>query len=147
MSGLSDAVSSDWKGGYAWRPFAIKSTTREFRYSRRAIGSGQKAIPSNISAVWTPGFEESLIGGVLQGRKQFDPRGASAICRRKMWELAVRVAGVLGVVVLRGVLEAGTYDGVKEHGVFGERRRVKADVVAAGLQGWVRNTGDGGWGT
>ena len=45
-------------------------------------------MPSNLCAVVTPQKQEILINGVLQGRKQEDPRGASCVSRRKMWEAA-----------------------------------------------------------
>ena len=41
----------------------------------------------NISGVWTLGLQETLINGVLQGRKQTDPKGASALSKAKIWEL------------------------------------------------------------
>ncbi|KAF2824793.1 adenosine-deaminase [Ophiobolus disseminans] len=145
MRGLEDSVVEKWRGGYGWKAFEVKGTEREFKHSRRSIGPGEKAIPSNISAVWTPGFQESVIGGVLQGRKQLDPRGASAICKRGMWGVGVRLAGLVGGEVLRRVLGARTYGEMKACGVFDARRRVKGDVIDKGLRGWVRNTRDGDW--
>jgi tRNA-specific adenosine deaminase 1 len=40
---------------------------------------------------------ETLINGVLQGRKQFDPRGASSVSRRSMALAAVAVLARLGL--------------------------------------------------
>ncbi|KAF2029347.1 hypothetical protein EK21DRAFT_67970 [Setomelanomma holmii] len=145
LKDLSDEAIAKWNGGYAWTPFAVKSTKREFAWSRRAVLPSQKPMPSNLSAVWTPSWQETLIGGVLQGRKQLDPRGASAICRRSMWKTAVRVAGVVGVVgvpMLASVLGKRRYEDVKSDEVFEARKRVKRDVKSAGLKGWIMNVGD-----
>lgn len=127
-----------------WRPFEVKPTSREFTWSRRNIPLGQRAVPSNLSAVYTPAWQETLIGGVMQGRKQFDPRGASAICRRSMWA-AAQVVGLVGLPMLASVLGKRRYGDVKGDEVFGERKRVKEDVKEGGLKGWVRNVGDDGF--
>ncbi|KAJ4360938.1 uncharacterized protein N0V89_001507 [Didymosphaeria variabile] len=111
--------ASAWDGGYLWRPFSVLPTSREFAWSRRMVPTEMKAMSSNLSAVWTPGWQESLIGGVLQGRKQFDPRGASRICRRGLWEVAVRVAGIVGVPALVQMLGKQTYAKVKEGRCWG----------------------------
>ncbi|KAH7082194.1 adenosine deaminase/editase [Paraphoma chrysanthemicola] len=142
LKSLSDDTVASWKGGYTWNSFTIQPTTREFKWSRRAVLPTQKAVASNLSAIWTPSWQETLIGGVLQGRKQFDPRGASAICRRSIWKTAVEVAGIVGVPLLAGTLEKRTYEDVKTDEVFQARKKVKHDVKHAGLQGWIRNAGD-----
>lgn len=104
---------------------------------------GEKAVPSNLSAVWTPTWQETLIGGVLQGRKQGDVRGASRICRKRMWGFAMRIAGVVEAVVGgRRVLGKRTYGEVRTDEVFDARTRVKEDMKSGGLQGWVGNRGD-----
>ncbi|OAG06499.1 uncharacterized protein CC84DRAFT_1146686, partial [Paraphaeosphaeria sporulosa] len=103
-----------WGGGYRWSPFSVLSTSREFAWSRRMVPPSSKAVSSNLSAVWTPSWQETVIGGVLQGRKQFDPRGASRICRRGLWEGAVRVATVGGISALTHILEMSAYKDVKE---------------------------------
>ncbi|KAF2449769.1 hypothetical protein P171DRAFT_427928 [Karstenula rhodostoma CBS 690.94] len=135
-----------WEGGYRWSAFSVVGTTREFVWSRRMVPPAARAASSNLSAVWTPAWQETVIGGVLQGRKQFDPRGASRICRRGMWEVAVRVAAGVGVSALCEVLGKKEYRDVKEGDVLGARRRVKEDVKKVGLSGWVENRGDDGFG-
>ncbi|CBY00524.1 similar to tRNA-specific adenosine deaminase [Plenodomus lingam JN3] len=143
LGALSDAKIQGWKGGYKFRPFEVMSTTREFRCCRRAVLRGEKAVPSNLSAVWTPTWQETLIGGVLQGRKQGDVRGASRICRKRMWGFAMRIAGVVEAVVGgRRVLGKRTYGEVRTDEVFDARTRVKEDMKSGGLQGWVGNRGD-----
>lgn len=101
-------------------------------------------MASNLSAVWTPVWEETLIGGVLQGRKQFDVRGASRICRRGMWKAAVQVAALAGVAVVSDRLGKRRYGELKD-GEGSARKRVKEDVKGV-LGGWVTNTGDDEWG-
>jgi tRNA-specific adenosine deaminase 1 len=139
---LAPISGEKWKGGYIWSPFTIKPTTREFEWSRRNIAPGQKAVPSNLSAVYTPAWQETLIGGVLQGRKQLDPRGASAVCRRSTWNAAVKVAAAGCVPIVMNVLGRRKYEEVKGDEVFEERRKVKEEVKMGGLKGWTKNEGD-----
>jgi tRNA-specific adenosine deaminase 1 len=106
------------------------------------VHSIDKAIPSNLSAVWTPQGQETLIGGALQGRKQFDPRGASSVCRSGLWRVALQVAGLAGMPVLVEVLGRSSYKEVKEAGLLMARKQVKGDAIRGGLEGWVRNNGD-----
>ncbi|KAI9774376.1 MAG: hypothetical protein M1840_004270 [Geoglossum simile] len=132
-----------WRGGYGFRPFAVRTTSREFRFSRRSAMANKKLAASNISAVWTPALQETLIGGVLQGRKQFDPRGASQICRRQMWRAAVDVVALCGLAGLEGVTVNGSYGIFKERSDFlKERRVVKSEATAEALSRWIRNCGD-----
>ncbi|KAF2020612.1 hypothetical protein BU24DRAFT_3956 [Aaosphaeria arxii CBS 175.79] len=143
-SGRMSAVDEErWKGGYRFQPFAVRPTAREFAHSRRSVPALEKAVPCNISAVHTPHFQETLIGGVLQGRKQFDPRGASQICRTSMWRGVLEVASMLAVTRVVAALGKRTYADVKGSGVLGARRVVKDDVRREALAGWVRNGGDG----
>jgi tRNA-specific adenosine deaminase 1 len=136
---LSGVLDEGWEGGYRWQCFEVKATSREFSWSRRNIASSEKAVASNISAVWTPTWQETLIGGVLQGRKQLDPRGASRICRRGMWGTAVQVVGLVGVTVLG----KRSYEEMKGDNMFDKRRKVKDDIKTGALKGWVSNRGDG----
>jgi tRNA-specific adenosine deaminase 1 len=145
-------VSGRCEGGYRFKGLLVRGTRREFEFSRRrrenggveAGEGGQEVqlVPSNLAAAWTPYGDESLIGGVLQGRKQFDPRGASMICRKRMWELAAEVAAIVDVPDITRALRAGLYELVKASGLLEERRRVKAEVKEKALKGWVRNEGD-----
>jgi tRNA-specific adenosine deaminase 1 len=143
---LADSRTSEWLAGYKFRPFTVKPTTKEFAWSRRALAAEETAVPSNLSAVWTPHWQETLIGGVLQGRKQLDPRGASRICRRALWIESVRVAGMLSGAAVTAVLGAKkTYAEMKSSSpLLEERNRVKTDVKAV-LKAWPKNTGDEDW--
>ncbi|KAI1488386.1 hypothetical protein F5X96DRAFT_85592 [Biscogniauxia mediterranea] len=106
------AVICCWPGGYAFHPFAVTTTGREFRFSRRSVaarasinngGGGGGITSSNLAVAWTgPGSAtaaagqlESTLSGVLQGRRQADPRGASFASRRRLWSLAAEVADLL----------------------------------------------------
>ena len=133
-----------WPGGYSFRPFRVETTTREFAYSRRNATSGQKLVPSNISAVWTPNWQETLIGGVVQGKRQGDSKAASKICRRAMWKVVAEIAIASGVLILAKNLSlAGNkYDAWKEGVALKNRRAVKEDVKRDVLKGWIKNVGD-----
>ena len=71
-------------------------------YSRRAEAHKTKTIEyvsSNISTSWVRGDGksggETLVNGALQGRKQFDVKGASRVCRRRGWKLGLEVLGAI----------------------------------------------------
>jgi tRNA-specific adenosine deaminase 1 len=146
-SGRLRGLSHDtWKKGYRFKGFDVKPTNQEFTWSRRAMSPTEKAVPSNLSAVWTPHWQETLIGGVLQGRKQLDARGASKICRRGLWMEAVRLVGTLGgAALLSTVLRERKYEEIKGSEMLEERTKVKEDVKKV-LNGWVENAGDDNWG-
>lgn len=131
-----------WNSGYAFKPFRVVPTSREFPFSRR---SGNDVVPSNLASSWTPNGSETLIGGTLQGRRQFDVRGASRVCKKKMWKLALEVAVVAGVPAVEGCLRVGKYGDVKSGELLEGRRKVKKEVREV-LGGWVRNEGGEGFG-
>jgi tRNA-specific adenosine deaminase 1 len=148
-------------GGYSFQDFKMITTTREFAYSRRdAEGSpllSDAISPSNIAASWSPYFEETLIGGVLQGRKQNDPKGASVVCKRRMWELARDITRLLHLESsssvensLSHVGEGGegdprkTYEDMKQGQLLQDRMTAKTNARAT-LKGWARNDGDEGF--
>lgn len=147
MEGL---VGRKWEGGYGFSPFVVTTTEREFWYSKRAVAErSERSGASGLAAAWSKrGLEEGLVGGVLQGRKQFDHRGASGTSgtsRRRMWELALDVARIddgEGSGDIRRELEKRCYGDVKEGSLLGDRSKVKDVVRAEALKGWVRNEGD-----
>ena len=90
-----------------------------------------------------------MINGAKQGRKQFDPRGASAISRRGIWQLASKIVVMLaatgGVPVidkLSSAFNAETYNALKKDALLRDRRKVKHEVVDEALRGWTRNAED-----
>ncbi|OCL08391.1 hypothetical protein AOQ84DRAFT_340437 [Glonium stellatum] len=148
MSDITPSMTTKWVSqgsGYGFHPFKIETVDREFAYSRRSLPSSRAPIASNISAVYTPHFQETLIGGVLQGRKQFDPRGASRLCRKSMWKAAADAAALLAIPVLVKATTGVTYQDIKAGGLLSGRRCVKEDVKGKDgpLKGWLRNEGDG----
>ncbi|AEO65309.1 uncharacterized protein THITE_2112167 [Thermothielavioides terrestris NRRL 8126] len=149
MAAVSGRV---WDGtGYGFVPLRVVTTKKEFEFSRRSLtaaanGGGEiKLAASNLAVAWTRNgeVEEGLIGGVLQGRKAFDVKGASLTSRRKMWAAAVEVAAALGDEEIARALGKDTYDGVKEGPLLASRRIVKQEVREEALKGWQRNVGDG----
>lgn len=125
----------------------MRETAREFRYSRRFDRGvvGEDFVSSNVSAVWMRGGEsETLINGTLQGRKQFDARGASMLCRRKMWALGIKIVGAAvgmqGGQSVKAALDVKTYREVKMSKLLEKRRKVKEEVRQV-LGGWIRNEG------
>ncbi|OLN86135.1 tRNA-specific adenosine deaminase 1 [Colletotrichum chlorophyti] len=142
-------AGQEWKGGYGFRPFDFRTTTREFEFSKRSVQArAERIAASNLAAAWTVGgVEEGSMGGVLQGRKAFDAKGASMLSRRRVWELALEIArGLEDGAVLRGALEVETYAQVKEGELLMHRRQVKEEARKKALPGWAINVGDDGFG-
>ncbi|KAL8959658.1 MAG: hypothetical protein Q9193_003515 [Seirophora villosa] len=133
-----------WPGGYAFRPFRVGTTDREFAYSRRSKPASSKELrTSNVAAVWNPRLRESLVVGRLQGRQRLDPKGASAICSKRMSTTVLQVLAALGTPdFLREISESSRVKAWKQSLLLSDRRGVKADVRAKALEGWIRNEGD-----
>ncbi|KAK8170156.1 adenosine deaminase/editase [Phyllosticta citrichinensis] len=152
MSTLSPELTHSWvQGGYEFRPFEVCTTVREFAWSRRSGQlQNQKLVPSNISALYTTHHKETLINGVLQGRKQNDPRGASVISRCGFWKSAVEVAKQLPHVHVKAELvkvlsSSSDYGVLKRTKLLQLRQRVKDDCKETVLKGWVPNENDDGF--
>ncbi|CAG8962485.1 hypothetical protein HYFRA_00014220 [Hymenoscyphus fraxineus] len=132
---LKPLQGKTWGGGYTFTPFRVLSTEREFEHSRRS-GKGGEKVASNLASSWTRYGSETVIGGTLQGRKQGDVRGASRVCKRRMWRVALEVAVRAGVPLVEGVLRQRRYGDVKGGMLLEGRRRVKGDV--RGVMGVLR---------
>lgn len=146
VADMSTSPSGTWRrAGYAFTPFHVQTTSKEFEFSRRAGGDTEIAGPSNLSALAALEREEILINGVLQGRKQFDPKGASCASRRRMWEAVQDVAAWVGMDDVVDGSGKRRYAEVKERSRFEGRQKVKEDVRALALKGWKRNLGDEEW--
>jgi tRNA-specific adenosine deaminase 1 len=128
-----------WGSGYAFKPFRILGAQQEFSYSRRQTGA-KELVASNISSSWTPHNAETIIGGTMQGRKQFDIRGASRVSKRRMWKLAADIASKTEVLELQNYLDAVKYFDMKYGDLLSERRKVKEEVRNI-MGGWIRNEG------
>lgn len=128
---------STWPANYGFRPFRVKTTEIDFRYSRRTAHTNLGHCKgSNISAVWTPRHQETLINGVLQGRKQTDRMGASALSRTKIWNLLLEIIGLIDIPALKRFLKISSYLDMKRSQDLEYRRRVKQDVKSEALKGW-----------
>lgn len=144
-----------WADGYAFRPFNVEATTVEFEFSKRAVQARSKVISaSNLAATWSAsGFEETILGGVLQGRKQFDIRGASKTSRRQMWLKSRELSDQLSASntgrhggLREHFSSTSSYQDIKDGPLLAERRQVKAQVRQLALKGWIQNEGDSGFG-
>lgn len=145
-NGRLSALQSVSSGEFTFRPFTVRPTTREFAFSRRIVDpSTTSIVPSNISSLTYGSKQETLINGTLQGRKQGDPRGASAVSRRSMWALALKVATLLAQPALVTALGAKSYADVKAGKMLSDREAAKQTARDSSLQGWKRNTGDDEW--
>lgn len=134
---------NDWEGtkaGHQFRPFGVRTTGRKFAYSAQ----GAEAGGSNLSALWTPRRQEILVNGVLQGRKQFDIRGASITSRRGLWKLALDVAFKAGIPAVLGTLDKLTYATAKDCG-NDTRKEAKDTALEKALMGWRTNERDDAW--
>ena len=130
-----------WPGGFRFRPFTVLSTNVEFSHSRYdGTRLCRLSKGSNLSTAWTPPGQQCLINGVLQGRKQDDPRGASAICRRMMWRIAKEVGQ--GCEAVAESLDKTRYIDVKSSDSMDQRRMVISYVRNKALKGWICNEGD-----
>ncbi|KAK8225565.1 adenosine deaminase/editase [Phyllosticta capitalensis] len=149
MSTLSPELTQNWvQGGYDFRPFEVYTTLQEFAWSRRSGQSeDQKLVPCNISALYTTHHKETLINGVLQGRRQTDPRGASVISRSGLWK---RVAAIVEQIPysrtqsrLAKVLSSSLdYKSLKTSTLLQSRQQVKDDSKRCALKGWIPNHED-----
>lgn len=127
-----------WSGGYAFHPFKVNTTELDFKYSRRNAGESPtgEVKGSNISAVWNLHIQETLINGVLQGRKRTDPRGASALSKSRTFRLFVEIHSLLET--RRGVetVVIPDYQSLKNSDPLKDRRRVKIKAKEKALKGW-----------
>lgn len=140
---MAPLAEHQWADGYAFKPFTVLSTTREFAYSRR--GTTVPPTSSNLACLYTPRKQEVLINGALQGRKQSDPRGASCASRRLMWKSVLDVAVSAGLPVLHSLLKKKSYTEVKKSDMLQQREQVKRQARDNALKGWKLNTGDEAW--
>lgn len=142
---MKAVAEAEWPGGYSFNPFTIETTELEFEFCKRtAQDNAEKIAASNVAAAWScTGVEENILGGVIQGRKAFDVRGASRMSRRSMWETARKLARQIGHECpdLPKRLGSATYQDVKDGALLAQRRQVKDDVRRTALAGWIRNNG------
>lgn len=138
-------VGGEGEEALIYRPFTMKTTKREFDFSKRAAATNALQVSSNLSTLWTPHRKEILINGVLQGRKQTDSKGASCTSRRRMWEGLLWLAYRLDLQDLKSVLEQKEYDNIKDSQLLRHRASAKRIAKDRALKGWKRNDGDDDW--
>ncbi len=141
---MKSVATKTWSEGYAFRPFQVKPTDLEFNYSRRranVASQNTESKGSNISTVWTPRLQETLINGVLQGRKQTDAKGASASSRNKMQELLLDIIIGLESAMAHEIAGLGSYAKIKGAKPLEVRRQVKNDAKMEALKGWDDGAG------
>ena len=140
---MAPVATARWGGGYAFRPFSVEGTDVKFDFSREVASERSSRIStSNLAAVWTrSGLEETVLGGVIQGRRPFDINGASGVCRLKMWAeaktLSDLLAGSEDETRLGECYKKASYKDVKNGIALAVRRRVKTEVRDKALVGWV----------
>lgn len=144
-NGRLSALQNTSSKHYAFRPFTVRPTTREFAFSRRTADASITVVPSNISSFTYGSKQETLINGSLQGRKQGDARGASAVSRRSMWALALKTAILLAQPALVAALDVKSYAEVKASNMLVDREAAKQTARDTSLRGWKRNVGDDEW--
>ncbi|POS85150.1 hypothetical protein EPUL_002036, partial [Erysiphe pulchra] len=161
--GVSHRLSSTSTGGYRFQPFSVYSTSLEFIHSRRQsllrLLPDESLVASNLASFSTPCNRGTLIGGTLQGRKQFSLRGAPPMSKHQMWQLALEVASRME---LKSIIQAlgkssnitttsnRTYKEMKCTELLAKRHEAKSHVRRvlggdAGEKGWVRNIGGEDW--
>ena len=146
---MASVKEMGWAGGYMFRPFTVETTSVEFQYSKRAVTAcSDKSAPSNLASAWSlSGVEETIVNGVIQGRKPAELKGASRMSRRETWTLTLEVARQLqGWPEIQSHLSAESYIDAKAGIRLAARENVKADVRRDALTGWLMNEGDSGFG-
>ncbi|KAM5379609.1 hypothetical protein ACJZ2D_003803 [Fusarium nematophilum] len=142
---MKPMAGKQWPGGFVFSEFLTETTVLEFEFSRRAVSArAEKISASNLAAAWScSGVEETILGGVIQGRKPFNTKGASRTSRLSMWEAARDLAVSLGSASsgITSYLASGTYRDIKGGTLLSERRRVKENAQQTALAGWNKNDG------
>ncbi|RSL46382.1 hypothetical protein CEP53_010355 [Fusarium sp. AF-6] len=141
---MSPLAGRQWHGEYAFREFEVITTDLEFEFAKRAVSARAKKISaSNLAAAWSDsGVEETIIGGVIQGRKPFSTKGASHMSRRRMWETARELSGSLENAGYAPIhLGYSTYHDLKGSPMLADRRQAKQEARQTALTGWTRNEG------
>ena len=143
LASSTDGHQAWQSAGYSLNFFDVVPTSRRFEYEKT-----DGATASNISALSTPHRQQTLINGVLQGRKQSDPKGASTVSRRRIWEDVAALAAAVGDTegfLRHEVLDSTSYASLKAGAVLEARSEVKKLVRDEALKGWQRNFGDEEW--
>ncbi|KAH6697077.1 adenosine-deaminase [Plectosphaerella plurivora] len=141
---MSCLAGRTWDGGFAYRPFEVRTTKMDFEFSRRSVQARSGKIATcNLAAAWNShGLDEGLVNGVLQGRKASDPKGGSLCSRRKMWSLAREAAALIQSPVIQAHLSPNQYCAFKAGTCLAPRSKAIQEAKVQALAGWAPNIGD-----
>ena len=144
-------------GDYLYRRFNILTTEIKFDFARNRTEEGRRTLGDNLAAICTANhigakhagnlaertnnIQEAIINGVLQGRKQDDPRGASLVSRRKQAELFLQIV-MMDRRLLPFDLPNYWRNTLKDNPILTAKRRAKAIVIERALKGWEKNALD-----
>ncbi|KAL2043235.1 hypothetical protein N7G274_004295 [Stereocaulon virgatum] len=140
---MKPMVGKAWSQGYAFRPFQVKTTDLEFTYSRRSTASNPngKSKGCNISAVWNPRYQDTLINGARQGFQLGNMKSASKVSAHKMWMDFMSINKELGGIRPADIIQRGhtrDYTGYTIGFRVPTREQVKKDTKKEALKGWDR---------
>ena len=143
LSSFAGPADSKVSGGYSFHPIKVSETSQEFAYSRRA-GGDKRLVGSDITtlAIPTHGIQQTLTKGRLRGRREGDPLGGSAVCRREIWKIVQEIVRKnTASQAIRQAADGGptkTYQGLKQSAAVACRAEGKSWVTSDGngLEGW-----------
>ena len=153
--GRLEAIASE---GRLFDVSTLPCSFPRFEFAKQSLEPPSRA--SNISALWirrsgssSNDTIEVLLNGVKQGFKQLEERQGkeSAVCRKQMWSVGVRIQGLLARTHERHSASsrldgppAPSYRAAKEEVARSWKMELKRRVVCT-LTGWIPNTGDEEW--
>ena len=150
---------------FQFRPFkilALPADHQDFPF-RKPSAKGPSAKPGNVSAVFSKNTQmpfieinETLVGGVKQGYKQFtdDRKKASELSRARLWTLAVAIFDAGGRHPGIPAVTKSEWLQLKQPNRYSHHKAQEARFTARGvcktivtdcLGGWTRNVGDKDW--
>ena len=150
---------------FQYRPFKILPLPADHQAFpfRKPSAKGPPAKPGNVSAVFSKTMQmpfidlnETIIGGVKQGYKQFtgDRKKASELSRARLWTLAVAILEAGGKhpgipagmkLVWSQLQQPNSYSHLKAQAARFTARGSCKIVVTDCLGGWTKNVGDEDW--
>ncbi|KAF4583296.1 tRNA-specific adenosine deaminase [Ophiocordyceps camponoti-floridani] len=160
---MASVSAAFWSDGYVFRPFIVEMTTETFCFSREVraaaasdLSAGLSIVPCNVAAAWSASsVDESIVAGILHGRKSTDPKCASRMSRQQMWAAAATVVDALRStrqlhppckLGIYPSVDEPTYSHIKGSPLLATRSKVKADVRRTALSGWIANQVDSDFG-
>jgi tRNA-specific adenosine deaminase 1 len=143
---MAPVKGAQWPRGYSFKPFKVETTDEEFFFSKTSVlQRSDKIAASNLATLWShSGLVETILAGVIRGRRPFDIRGASCVSRLQIWATAEALARHLAGDDVDEVelVKYATYKQVKEGQFLAARRQVKAETRSTALAGWITDDRD-----